>query len=69
MKKLFFIVSIALATTTMFSCSNENEQEETASANIITNNATGTDYLQSRIAEISDSMQVITPVVQTRGFW
>lgn len=25
MKKLFFIVSIALATTTMFSCSNENQ--------------------------------------------
>lgn len=68
MKKLFFIVSIALATT-MFSCSNENEQEETASANVVTNTATGMDNLQSRIAEISDSMQVIAPAAQTRGFW
>lgn len=68
MKKLFFIVSITLATT-MFSCSNENEQEETASANVVTNTATGMDNLQSRIAEISDSMQVIAPAAQTRGFW
>lgn len=68
MKKLFFIVSIALATT-MFSCSNENEPEETASANVVTNTAIGMDNLQSRIAEISDSMQVIAPAAQTRGFW
>lgn len=68
MKKLLFIVSIALATT-MFSCSNENEPEETASANVVTNTATGMDNLQSRIAEISDSMQVIAPAAQTRGFW
>lgn len=62
-------MSIALSATFMMSCSNDEGTVSNEVANEPQVSSLEMQNLQLRITEIADSMRVVAPANQTRGFW